>query len=275
MNNLFFKLGFIAFISILFIECNKDDDSGQTNTDIDLSEAEQTAKVDSGVEVLSDITLQGFEDTENPKKGFGKPFLPDCAKVTVELTSNSKKVTIDFGTEGCKVKSGHILKGKIIMDYSKDTDVNSLVINYTLENFFIDDVQLKGSKSIKRVRKNDNENPEFTMDIDLKIIFANGTEITRKGNKVREWIEGVFNGNWEDNIFLITGEWETTFANGAIHSSKITTPLRRLAICRWFVSGVIELKRSNYKGTLDYGNGECDDKAIFTSANGEEKEIKL
>ncbi|MDH7445114.1 hypothetical protein [Aquimarina sp. 2201CG14-23] len=276
MKNNIFKFGLIAFFSVVLIGCDSEELTDQLNIDgIDSEEAALTAKIDDGSEVLSDLTLQGFEDEENLTKGPNNRFLPDCATVTVVLTSTSKNVTIDFGTEGCEVRSGHIIKGKILMSYEINIEAMSLVINYSLEDFFIDDVQFAGSRTITRLKSNDNSNPEYTMNLDFTITFADGTQASRTGNKTREWIEGAFNGNWGDNVFLITGAWQTNFANGNTHSTTITTPLRREASCRFLVSGVVELVRTNFSGSLDYGDGSCDNKAVFTNADGEEREILL
>ncbi|MFD2564458.1 hypothetical protein [Aquimarina rubra] len=276
MKNNILKFGLIAFFSIILVGCNSEEVSDQLPLDgIDSQEAALTATIDDGAEVVSDLTLQGFEDEEGLAKNSNNRFLPDCATVTIELTSTSKNVTIDFGTEGCEVRSGHIVKGKIFMSYELNVEAMSLLINYSLEDFFIDDVQFAGSRSITRLKSNDNGNPEYSMNLDFTITFTDGTQASRTGSKTREWIEGAFNGNWGDNVFLITGEWQTNFANGNTHSTTITTPIRREASCRFLVSGIVELVRTNFSGSLDYGDGSCDNKAVFTNSDGEEREILL
>ncbi|WP_298541301.1 hypothetical protein [uncultured Aquimarina sp.] len=276
MNNNILKFGFIAFFSIVLIGCNSEETIDQLPLDsIDSEEAVLTAKIDDGTEVLSDLTMQGFEDEESLAKSGNNRFLPDCATVTVELTNTSKNVTIDFGTDGCEVRSGHIVKGKILMSYELNIEEMSLVINYNLEDFFIDDIGFSGSRTITRLRANENGNPQYSMNLDFTVTFADGTQASRTGSKTREWIEGAFNGNWGDNVFLITGSWQTNFVNGNMHSTTITNSLRREASCRFLVSGVMELVRTNFSGALDYGDGSCDNKAVFTNAEGEEREILL
>ncbi|GAA0718716.1 hypothetical protein GCM10009430_17190 [Aquimarina litoralis] len=276
MKNNILKFGFIAFFSVVLVGCNSEEVADQLSFDaIDTTEASLTASIDDGSEVISDLTLQGFEDEENLGKRSNNRFLPDCATITVVLTDTSKEVTIDFGTEGCEVRSGHIVKGKILMSYQLDVDAMSLVINYGLEDFFIDDMQFEGSRTITRLKSNTNGNPQYSMGLDLTVTFADGTQASRTGSKTREWIEGAFNGNWGDNVFLVTGSWQTNLANGNMHSTTITTPIRREASCRFLVSGVVELVRTNYSGTLDYGDGSCDNKAVFTNSDGEQREIVL
>ncbi len=275
MRKSIFKFGLMTIFSVILFACDRDDSNDEIIESIDLEEAALTAKVDNATEVISDTFLQTIESEESLQKGPIHPHLPECATVTVELTDTSKEVTVDFGSEGCVVRGGHTVKGKVNMSYVADVDAMTLVINYDLEDFFIDDIQFVGSKTVTRQKANDNGNPQYNMDLNLTVTFADGTQASRTGTKTREWIEGSFNGNWGDNVFLITGAWETNFANGNTHSTTITTALRREASCRFLVSGVVDLVRTNYSGTLDYGDGECDNKAVFTNADGEEREILL
>ncbi len=275
MKNSILKFSAIVFISVILVSCNKDESSDQTIESLNLEEAELTAKVDNATEVISDTFVQIYEVEENFTKSPIHPFLPECAAITIEITDTSKEVTVDFGSEGCEVRGGHIVKGTVNMSYVADLDAMILVINYNLVDFFIDDIQFAGSKTVTRQKVNDNGNPQYMMDLDLSVTFADGTTASRTGTKTREWIEGSFNGNWGDNVFLITGEWETNFANGNINSTTIATPIRREASCRFLVSGVVDLVRTNYSGSLDYGDGACDNSAVFTNADGEEREIRL
>ncbi|MEW7290950.1 hypothetical protein [Aquimarina sp. 2304DJ70-9] len=274
MKNSILKFSLITCLSMIFIGCNSDESDSEIIESFNQEEAELTAKVDNATEVISDTFLQIYEAEESLVKSPIHPFLPECAIITIEITNISKTVLVDFGSEGCEVR-GHIIKGKVNISYEADIVAETLVINYNLEDFFIDDVQFEGAKTVTRQKANDVGNPQYVMNMDLIVTFADGTIATRTGNKTREWIEGSFSGNWGDNVFLITGAWQTDFANGNTHSTTITTPLRREASCRFLVSGIVDLVRTNYSGSLDYGDGECDNKAVFTSVDGIEREISL
>ncbi|NNK69401.1 MAG: hypothetical protein HKO96_02910, partial [Flavobacteriaceae bacterium] len=82
-------------------------------------------------------------------------------------------------------------------------------------------------------------------------------------------------GLFSDNVFEITGNWSTTFINGNTHNYEVILPLRREVICFYFVSGSIDVERTNFSGVFDYGEGDCDNMATFTFANGEEVDIVL
>ncbi|WP_160114357.1 hypothetical protein [Aquimarina sp. AU119] len=275
MKSNLIRFSVIVFFSMFLVNCDKDESENQTLQSFNVEETELNAKVDNTTEVISDIFLQTYEHEESIVKSPIHPFLPECAMVTIEITGTSKEVIVDFGTEGCEVRSGYILKGKVHMSYTRNVDAMTLVINYTLEDFFVNDIQFSGSRTVTRQKANDNGNPQYIMNMDLVVTFADGTEASRTGTKTREWIEGSFNGNWGDNVFLITGEWSTNFKNGNMHSTTIKTPLRREAGCRFLVSGVVDMVRTNYSGSLNYGDGLCDNLAMFTSSDGEEYEIRL
>ena len=42
-----------------------------------------------------------------------------------------------------------------------------------------------------------------------------------------------------------------------------------------FVSGAVDVQRTNFGGIFDYGEGDCDNQATFTFNNGETVEITL
>ena len=77
----------------------------------------------------------------------------------------------------------------------------------------IDEVKFQVIKTIARVKSNENGNPQCTIDMAFTVTFGDGGKVSCKRVKTREWVEGNFNGNWGDNVFLITGNWQTNFAD--------------------------------------------------------------
>ena len=72
-----------------------------------------------------------------------------------------------------------------------------------------------------------------------------------------------------------TYNWATNFVNGNSHSYQVLTPLRREVICTYFVSGTVDVQRTNFSGTFNYGDGTCDNQASFIFNNGNEIDITL
>ena len=129
--------------------------------------------------------------------------------------------------------------------------------------------EIAGGGTIFRERSNASSNPQSTFHKDIEITFPNGIIARIDGNRVREWIEGIGSGIWEDNVFLVTGNWSIHFSTGHSRSALVTESLRREATCPFFVSGLVEVTRNETTGVLNFGDGTCDNLALLT-VNGEE-----
>ncbi len=132
------------------------------------------------------------------------------------------------------------LSGRTIMSYVKDEEAGTTTITHTFDEFFFNDVAVEGENIIVRVEANENGNPQSTKTIDVTHTWPDGEFNSRAGTKVREWIEGDETKTWADNVYLITGNWTSTFKDGTVFSSNITQALRREMVCRFTVSGTIE-----------------------------------
>ena len=47
------------------------------------------------------------------------------------------------------------------------------------------------------------------------------------------------------------------------HSYQVISPLRREVICSYFVSGTVDVERTNFGGIFDYWDGDCDNEALL------------
>jgi hypothetical protein len=237
----------------------------------------EASQVSDDIDIIVDDYFEfeeGFSSKNDSSKSEEAERGLDCVTKTIELTATTKMVTLDFG-DGCELPNGNVLSGKIIMSFKKDTDVQSLTITRTFENFYHNDVQVDGEATIVKVRENEEGNPQSTNTFTKIVTWPDGEVYRREGTKVKEWIEGYDTRNWGDDVYLTTGSWQINKKNGTIITAVITTPLRKEFACRYLVSGVIALAKDDVSGTLDFGDGTCDNVAIFTNSDGEEREIIL
>jgi len=277
---------FATLLSItFFIGCNNESvNVAATSNTITADETVVNAEIDATVDDLSIIAEDQFDMQKSSaaKTSAGmKSMLPPCAIVTAVLTNDTWTRTIDFGTEGCAMPNGNILKGKIIISFSKNFTTPIRTITYKLEGFYHNDKLIEGSKTITHELKNSDLladiHPVTTHSIDVKVTFPDGKIYTRIGTRVREMVEGFATmTNWEDNVFNVWGYHITTFPNGSKYTCTIKTPLLIKMSCKmpFPVSGVVEIVKNEAKATLDYGNGDCDKLATIT-LNGVSKEIVL
>ena len=263
-----------------FSSCNND--SKDNASDLTAQETDVNAKIDMITDDVSKIVEDQLTSQINGGGRMILParFLPDCATVTNTIVGSTWTRTVDFGTTGCELRNGNVLKGKIIVSGSIDLNQTSLTINYSFVDFYHNAKLIKGNKTVvitqQSTSANQNVHPIATMTIDMTVTYPNGNVYTRTGTRIREMVEGFGTPSvWLDNVFLITGNWTTTLPNGSTQTSTITTPLKIRMNCNYIVSGVLEFVRNNTTAILDYGidNG-CDNLATVT-INGVDYPITL
>ncbi len=277
MNSKIFKVGYFTslFLSIFFLtSCEKE---VVATDELSVENVQKSAEIDVASDDVSSIVEETFIIEENIAGRSSQSyatFLPPCLTKTVVINGMMRTVTLDFG-EGCDMPNGNHLSGVITIVYERNPAVLTRTITYAFTAFYFNNKNIAGGGSIYREWTNTNGNPQSTTDQDIVITWPNDASAHRVGTKIREWVEGVGSGTWGDNVFLITGNWTTEFPDGDINTGFVTTPLRRELACQFLVSGVVELTHNEFGGTLDFGNGNCDNIAIFTGDNGVEHTIIL
>ena len=267
----------VCFLSILgfltLTSCDSNETNELLNSDLTTEEVLNVVLEDDISSDLENIIEDDAAIGETAAKGeTSLSNHPECVLRTVEETTEGKIVTIDFG-DGCTGKRGHVFAGKIIIEYVKVEGEFSKTV--TFENFSVDGNSVAGTISVSKVRENAGGNPERTYSINLTITLATGGVITKKGEKIKEMIEGFDTIERGDDVFLISGFWESVNRLGKEAKVTITTSLRREYACRYIVSGVVEITRGEHKHTIDFGDGSCDNIATVTYADGNTKEINL
>jgi hypothetical protein len=195
-----------------------------------------------------------------------------CFNLTIEpetIGAFPKTITVDFGS-GCTGKDGHIRKGKIITVYTGPMVMPGNTATTTFEQFYYDDVLVEGTHVIKNIST--DANFIFTATIENgKLTKSDGDNITV--NRTRTWTQT--NGSDTplfplDDVYNITGSATGTThqgSNAILWTTEITTPLVRKFTCKWIVSGEVKITCTNVTGTVDFGNGDCDNNAILTIGN--------
>ena len=202
----------------------------------------------------------------------------DCPTVTVDPDWQTfpRTITIDFG-DGCVGPNGRIRKGKIMVDVTDNILNPQASRTATLDDFYIDDVKIEGSRTWT------NQGYDTDGNITLLRTVRNG-KITYPNGETAEWGSEVLltqtaGGNtplnFFDNVFEMTGTAGGVNRNGRAYEVIIEAPLVLDKICPWLVSGIFTLTVDNVEVSVDYGEGNCDNKAVLTFPNGAEQEIVI
>lgn len=253
-------LGLMCFF--LFTSC-EDNDNNSPENNYSSTENTRSATVDHVIEGTLQIIEQVYEENAGLSRSNSSTFFPDCATITWIVQGETGIITIDFG-DSCTLQNDSVVSGKIIMDYGAFI-AGTRTINYNFENYFYNGNGIEGGGEIFREIANENGNPQSTVNETIIVSFPN-TDLTatRVGLRVSEWVEGVFSGTWTDNVYHVTGEWDTNLSTGFQRSGNVSEKLVRRLSCAYIESGIITFEQEGISGNLNYGNGTCDNEAILT-----------
>ncbi len=262
------------FLGLFFTSCNKDLDENLTDDLLTDQVAEQmivsTEDQATAEDFYQDVEDQVDEAIET--RGGGG----DCPTVTADPDWDTypRTVTIDFG-DGCEGPHGRVRKGMIVVNISDNPINEGAVRTATFVDFYIDNAQIEGTRTLTNLGYDDNGNITLSRVVTGgQITFPNGEQASWESDVVMTQIAGGDTPHFfYDNVFEITGTASGVNRNGKAFTINILEPLVKKKACLWLVEGVVSIAGENAEVTLDYGDGECDRKAILTLPNGTEHEI--
>ncbi len=275
-SNKKFKTLFIAIIAIMLItSCKKNEADKDLQIAKDNSYAEKVFNdvIDISDEADKTGILTSYKSLQEELQ-----FLSVCAVVVRDTITLPHILTIDFGASNCLCNDGYNRRGKIIVQYEGRYRDSGHVHTINFDNYFVNDNQVTGTKTVVNNGRNINGNLSFTITINGAIIFANNSGTFEiQANKTREWVFGENTATRLDDEFLITGTASGERIGGRAFTSIVISPLRRVINCQYhhYVSGVLEITpQGRAVRTLDFGNGDCDNIGTVT-INGVSSTIDL
>ncbi|MFM7022192.1 MAG: hypothetical protein ACKOXB_04380 [Flavobacteriales bacterium] len=206
---------------------------------------------------VSNVEDQAF------KTGISSGATPDaCANITYEVDSTNKlnkylkKMTIDYGTTGC-TWDGRVRKGKIIITKQGKIATPGTITTVTLEDFYIDGYRVEGTATL--------ENKGFTSGKYSMKYDVVGGKVTAPDNTSSTWATSrtfdfyLSNGSFK---IIMSGTCSGINHKGVAYSVTTTKDLLAEFGCKYIKSGTLVIKSTGKPDiTVDYGDGECDNKA--------------
>lgn len=258
----------VLLFSMAIISCDKDENTEDTNTVLTIPAAEDEAledilwnTIDADVDYVGG--LMG-------SKGY-KSVLDTCPMIIVEHPDSAffpRTLIIDYGEDYCETFHGRAKKGKIIIRVTRPMHEEGSIRTVTFEDYFISEHQIEGIKTLTNNGINDAGNMNFDVTLrEGKIIFPNQTEATREMDQNREWTTGIETPfYWWDNEWLIRGTAHGLHRDGKSYENTVLDPILVKSVCRFPVSGTIEMNIGDIPmpAILNYGEGECDNIATIT-----------
>ncbi|MBP6038791.1 MAG: hypothetical protein KA523_01185 [Flavobacterium sp.] len=279
------KLSAVFLLLITYSSCDKENTNDTNAAQLTSADAIVNSKIDLANDDIATIADQLFDNINATTLNYraienNATIFSNCATITripafgTALTSGTQVTkTIDFGTTDCTLNNGNVVRGKIIITFVYQPDATSHTVTYSFDNFYHNNIKFEGTKTFTRSRTTATatspSHPIVVMQLEMTITMPNGDVYTRIGSRTRELVEGYSTDAFLDNIYRITGSWTTTNENGNQHTATITEPLMAKMSCiavnkPILAKGIITFVRNNVTSTLNYGDGECDNLAIFT-----------
>ena len=187
----------IAIVMLsFFISCDSSNDGNDNNPTLTAKDIAVNSKIDVAIDDVVYIVEDQYtaqQSISNRSSTASKSILPTCATFTTVLVDGTWTRTIDFGSTGCTLPNGNVLKGKIIISFSNDFTSKSRTLSYRFVDFYHNGKLLQGNKSITYESKSTEllatEHPVMTFTVDMKITFDDGKVYSRTGTTVKETIE--------------------------------------------------------------------------------------
>ena len=269
-----------ALVLLAFTSCKKDMSLlEQSSIDLADDDAVSEAVFEDVFTNIDDATIALDDAMKNGDSKSTLLVIEDaCPTVTVVHPATGiwpKVITIDYGT-GCTGFYNNTRSGKIIINVTGPRREEGSKRTVTFDNYYFNDIKVEGTKLFENLGPNDGGNIVISVSISGgKLTLPDGKTLEREADHQREWVAGFMTPNKWDDECLVTGSASGKNADGISYLRTITSALHWKRVCAFIVSGVVTIEREGAEPlSLDYGTGECDNKAVV-SRGGESKEIQL
>jgi hypothetical protein len=272
------KLKFLlpTVVTIILFSCEKQSDSETTIEGI--SSVNLETALEESETILDDAALYSgyffgvgnFQSGKGSHKGHSGYF-SECVEMESTEDGNTITTVITF-TENCLDREGNAITGTLTrVETVTDTSSENTL---TIEDLTINGYIINGTKTFTLISSNTNGNPEMSGTVILTVTSDEGT-LTKEGTRTVEITAGGETDSCTDDEKTITGSFTFTNFEGTTVGMEITTPLVKPAECRYIASGIKTYTTSEGTATLDFGDGTCDEYAIYTDVDGTVTEITL
>lgn len=259
-NSVFF--GMIALVFAAFLtSCQKEDSVVDITTEDDITTLETVSE-----DIDDDIYRYAGE-----LKDFS-----DCVVVTFAQPEGTfpNTITLDYGA-GCTGDNGRTRVGQIVIDASAQLNNPGAVVTTTFVGFSVNGIGIDGSKTITNNGLNADGDPSFTKTTDIMATFLDGTQAEWHTNRTRTIFKGADTPVLADDKILVEGSAYGTNRNGVDFTVTINQGLVKARSCPWISAGIIEFSTANVTRTLNFGEGQCNNKAIASDNQGHYRIVTL
>lgn len=261
MKNRLLSLAVFFLCCFQFTSCTKEDSLAATDSTPIVASA--------SIDLANELDIQAGLQVSYEKltaKLTGKTLTASCALVTMDpvTTTFPKTFYVDFGTAGCTVNN-ITRKGKLKITFSGNITETGSTMTVERVNYYINSNKVEGKITYKNTTVT-AATPEWTRTVaDGIFTDAKGNVYQNSGSYTVRQTAGASTATLDDNSYEMTqGTTTITNQNGGKMTLTVTQSLIKNASCDFISKGKIKVESTILNGTIDYGAGDCDNKATYT-----------
>ena len=273
-----------ASFALFVISCQKNDHP--------VTSAQQSSVQTLLMNATNDVVQSASLESSDVEDILGSGDSSTCPTITFDTSKtvypHVKKV--NYGA-GCTGEDSLKREGEKIITYYADPDTASagtLISEVAFNHFSVNDINVTGSVKSYIDSSSTNHNRIIKVVTSKTLKGTNGDTKTFTGITYWKKIEGCNTMMRKDDVFQITGNASgTETLDGATQIEWTSTisssnPVIKPADCNHRVKGTVNVAlhiatggNSNFTEVLDYGNGNCDNKATLSINGGTAQDITL
>jgi len=218
--------------------------------------------------VWSESNIRSGKTTTLSTKEDGTGTNLSCALYTIDDTvpgEYPKTLTLDFGS-GCTSADGIIRKGKITYVFSDALLSPGSTATVSFNQYVVNGFGIQGAYLITN---NSTEQLGLVINTQVTngiITYPSTLNYHYSANKTYTMTSGASTPfNISDDVYSITGNCAFSSSDGSSLVFNVTTPLVKAVSCHNISKGVVSFVYDQaVDGTIDFGDGTCDNLATVT-----------
>lgn len=250
----------LPLVLLSFFSCTKEDSLLATDN--------SQVLVATSIELINDLDLKTGNEISLEKqktKKTSKFIINSCTTITEATSKDSfpKTFVVDFGSE-C-ITNGIKRSGKLKITFSDYTTQNGSTMIIERDNYSVNGNKIKGTIEYKNTTIN-SKTPQWARTVtNGEYMDSKGDIYLNSGTHTVKQTAGITTITLNDDTYeMVEGIHTVSKQNGGTITLKVSESLIKIQNCDYISKGKLNVENSLIKGTINYGNGECDNKATYT-----------
>lgn len=256
----------VTLAAIAGISCKKS--SIETNYNPNLQVANNQVIAERAYSEVFNLFIMVVSDSVLKEEGSKTIYNAQCSY----QGTNGIEYIIDYGLYNIPCPDGKGRRGKITVSMNMDFSETGAIANLTFDGYIVNDLRLDGNNTISNtglsmsmLQMYEHEVPSATLTFFDTVSHGS---FHWQSLKTFTFIEGMGTaGNFEDDVFEITGQASGSDLGNVAFSAVIGDPLGNYLNCRWIRTGITYLNTPGLditNGYIDYiGEDDCTNQVMY------------